>query len=160
MFVFCWCIIEVKWKSESVSRSVCPTLYDPVDCSPPGFSVHGILQTRILEWVAIPFSRGSSRPRDRAWVSRIAGRFFTVWTTREAFMKVIHYKGNSCLKNACEWKRILYCSGQTGQCCVWSSASEMAPVSLASWYSHPPVAPSHTALGLVCVTDRIKWRWW
>ena len=42
----------------------CPTLCHPMDCSPPGFSVHGILQARILEWVAISFSRGSSRPRD------------------------------------------------------------------------------------------------
>ena len=46
-----------------VSES-CLTLCDPRDCSPPGFSVHGILQARILEWVAIPFSRGSSQPRD------------------------------------------------------------------------------------------------
>ena len=44
---------------------LCPTLCDPVDCSLPGFSVHGILQARILEWVTISFSRGSSRPRDR-----------------------------------------------------------------------------------------------
>ena len=43
----------------------CLTLCDPMDCSPPGFSVHGILQERILEWVAIPFTRGSFRPRDR-----------------------------------------------------------------------------------------------
>ena len=42
----------------------CPTLCDPMDCSPPGSSVHGILQPRILEWVDIPFSRGSSQPRD------------------------------------------------------------------------------------------------
>ena len=42
----------------------CPTLCDPRDCSPPGSSVHGILQARILEWVAIPFSRGPSQPRD------------------------------------------------------------------------------------------------
>ena len=62
----------------------CLTLYDPMDCSPPGFSVQGILQARILEWIAIPFSRGSSWPRDWPWVSCIAGRFFTVWTTREA----------------------------------------------------------------------------
>jgi len=45
------------------------TLYDPTDCSPPGSSVHGILQERILEWVAIPFSRGSSQPRDGTQVS-------------------------------------------------------------------------------------------
>ena len=55
-----------------------------MDCSPPGFSVHGILQARILEWVAMPFSRGSSRPRDWTQVSRIADRFFTVWATQEA----------------------------------------------------------------------------
>ena len=50
----------------------------------PGSSVHGILQTRVLEWVAIPFSRGSSWPRDRTWVSYTAGRFFTLWASREA----------------------------------------------------------------------------
>ena len=48
---------------------LCPTLCDPMDCSPPGSSVHGILQARILEWVAIPFSRGSSQPRDQTQVS-------------------------------------------------------------------------------------------
>ena len=48
------------------------------------YAVHGILQTRILEWIAFPFSRGSSQPRDRTQVSRIAGRFFTSWATREA----------------------------------------------------------------------------
>ena len=56
----------------------CPTLCDPMDCSPPGSSVHGILQARKLEWVAIPFSKGSSQPRDGTQVSHIAGRFLTV----------------------------------------------------------------------------------
>ena len=51
-----------------------------MDCSPPGSSDNGILQVRILEWVAIPFSRGSSQPRDWTWVSHIVGRFFTIWT--------------------------------------------------------------------------------
>ena len=46
----------------------CPTLCEPVDCSPPGFSVHGILQASILEWVAMPFFRGSSKPRDQTWI--------------------------------------------------------------------------------------------
>ena len=55
----------------------CPTLCDPMDGSPPGSSVHGILQARILEWVAIPFSRGSSLPRDRTQVSCTSGRYFT-----------------------------------------------------------------------------------
>ena len=55
-----------------------PTLCDPTDCILPGSSVHGILQAGILEWVAIPFSRGSSQPRDQTQVSCIAGRFFTI----------------------------------------------------------------------------------
>ena len=55
-----------------------------MDCSPPGSSVHGILWARILEWVAFPFSRRSSPSRDGIQVSCIAGRFFTVWATREA----------------------------------------------------------------------------
>jgi len=49
-----------------------------MDCSPPGSSVHGILQARVLEWVAIPFSRGSSQSRDQTQVSEIAGGFFVV----------------------------------------------------------------------------------
>ena len=65
----------------------CPTLYNPMDCSPPYSSAHGILQARILEWVAIPFFRGSSQPRDQTCVSCTAGRFFTIWATREAWIK-------------------------------------------------------------------------
>ena len=57
---------------------------DTKDCSPPGSPVHGILQTRILEWVGIPFSRGSSRPRDWTQVFHLVGRFFTIWTSRKA----------------------------------------------------------------------------
>ena len=59
-------------------------LFDSMDCSPQGSSVHGILQARIVEWVATSFSRGSSWPRDQTWVSCIAGRFFTASATREA----------------------------------------------------------------------------
>ena len=65
----------------SVDKS-CPALCDPRDYSPPGSSVHGILQAGILEWVAISSSRGSSPPRDRTRVSWILGRRFTVWATR------------------------------------------------------------------------------
>ena len=57
----------------------CPILCDPMDYSLPGSSVHGILQARILEWVAIPFSRGSFKPMDQTQVSCTAGRFFTIW---------------------------------------------------------------------------------
>ena len=61
----------------------CPTLCDPMDYSLTGSSVHGILQARILEWVAISFSRGSSQPRNWTRVSCIAGRFFTNWAMRD-----------------------------------------------------------------------------
>ena len=57
---------------------LCRTLCDPAVCDPPGSSVHGILHAKILEWIAIPFSRGSSQSRNRTWVSCIAGRFFSV----------------------------------------------------------------------------------
>ena len=64
---------------------LCPTLCNPIDCSLPGSCVHEILQARILEGVVIPFSRGSSHPRNWTWVLCIAGRFFIVWSTRESF---------------------------------------------------------------------------
>ena len=69
---------KVKVKSESEVAQSCPTLCDPMDCSLPGSSVHEILQARILEWVAISFSRGSSRPRDQTPVSSIGDRRFNL----------------------------------------------------------------------------------
>ena len=70
--------------SNSEVAQSCPTLCDPIACSLPASSTHGVFQARILEWVAISFSRGSSQPRDRTLVSHTAGRLFTVWATREA----------------------------------------------------------------------------
>ena len=64
---------QVKVKLHSRVR-----LCNPVDCSLPGSSLHGILQARTLEWVATSFSRGSSQPRDRTLVSRTAGRHFNL----------------------------------------------------------------------------------
>ena len=81
-------ICKYNWKM-LVTQSH-PTLCDPVDCSSPGYSVHGILQARILEWVAISFSRGSSQPRDWSQVSCIGGRFFTVWATRVSWKMKVH----------------------------------------------------------------------
>ena len=66
-----------------LSRSVVSDSCDPIDCSLPGSSVRGILQARILEWVAISFCRGSFRPRNRTWGSCIAGRLFTDWAMRK-----------------------------------------------------------------------------
>ena len=73
---------KLKWKSLSHVW-----LCDPMDCD---YTVRGIIQARIMEWVAFPFSRGSSQPRDRTQVSRIAGGFFTNWATREA---QVHWSG-------------------------------------------------------------------
>ena len=68
-------IMKVKVK---VAQS-CPTV-----CDPRNYTVRGILQARILEWVAFPFSKGSSQPRDWTQISDVAGRFFTSWATKEA----------------------------------------------------------------------------
>ena len=76
-------------KSEVKFAQLCPTL-----CKPLNYTVHGILQARILEWVAFLFSRGSSQPRDRTQVFCIADRFFTNWAIREAIglQKARHYR--------------------------------------------------------------------
>jgi len=73
------------------------TLCDPMDSSPPGFSVHRILQARILEWVTMPFSRGSSWLRLWTRVSCIAGRFFTIWATRIIYWCAFTYTAD-CLQ--------------------------------------------------------------
>ena len=75
--------ISMKRKKESEVAQSCPTLGNSMDCKIPSSSVHGSFQARLLEWVAISFSRGSSWPRDRTWVSHIAGKHFTIWATRE-----------------------------------------------------------------------------
>ena len=67
-----------KYEVKVLVAQLCLTVCDPVDHSLPGFSVDRIFQARILEWVAIPFSRRSSQPRGQTWVFCTAGRFFTV----------------------------------------------------------------------------------
>ena len=79
------------------SLQSCPALCNPMDCSPPGSSVHDILQASILEWVAISLSRGSSWPRDGTHVSWIAGRFFTIGALRKAHLltlSLLYFKGS------------------------------------------------------------------
>ena len=71
-------LVKYLCNGDLASGQSCLTLCGPKDCSPPGSSVHGTLQARILEWAAIPFSRGSSRPQDRTRLSCTAGRFFTL----------------------------------------------------------------------------------
>ena len=81
--------VPSKWKrlkgQESEVTQSCLTLCDPMDCSLPGSSIHGIFQARVLEWVAISFSRRSSWPKEWTWVSCVPGRIFTFWATRKAW---------------------------------------------------------------------------
>ena len=72
----------------------CLTLCSPMDCGQWDSSVHGILQTRILQWIAIPFSRASSQPRDGTQVSCTAGRFFTIWASWEAWNYLTQRSGS------------------------------------------------------------------
>ena len=80
----------IKWSKVKVAQ-LCPTL-----CNPTAYTVHGIFQARILEWVVFSFSRGSSQPRGWSKVSHIAGGFFTSWAIREAQGRsgTIYLKGN------------------------------------------------------------------
>ena len=82
-------LLKVKVKV----AQLCPALCNPMDCSLPGSSVHGILQARILEWVAVPFSGRSSQLRDRTQVSRTTGGFFTTWASREVLilLRTFHF---------------------------------------------------------------------
>ena len=96
-----------------VARS-CLILGDPVDCSPPGSSVPGSLQARILEWVTMPSSRGSSQPRDGTQVSCTAGGFFTIWASRE-----------------------------TKTCMQVEVSAQNQPHTLAIWELKTPPAPEH-----------------
>ena len=87
----------------------CPTLCDCTDYRPPGSSIHGILQARILEWVAIPFSRGSSRPRDQTQASYTASRFFTIWATGKIWNIGITQRLGSCVfYGSCQSASCLY----------------------------------------------------
>ena len=86
-----------------VTRS-CPTICSPMDCSPPGSSVHGILQATALQWVAMPSSRGSSQPRDQTQVFHIADRFFIIWATREPQFH-LHVESQTPYKCTYLWSR-------------------------------------------------------
>ena len=77
-------LTTIAWKKKVKLKSLSHVwLCNPMDCSLTGSSIHGIFQARILEWVAISFSWGSSRPRDRTQVFCVSGRLFTIWGTRE-----------------------------------------------------------------------------
>ena len=81
IFAICLCFVLIT--------QLCPTLWNLMDCNPSGSSVHGTLQAKILEWVATPFSSGSSWPRDGALVSCIAGGFFTNWAELQSADQIL-----------------------------------------------------------------------
>ena len=87
----------MKWSEMKVTQ-LCPTFWDPMD-----YIVHGILQGRILEWVAFPFSRGSSQPRDQTQVFLIAGGFFTSWANCKLWYELCR-KWTGCRNRDWLWK--------------------------------------------------------
>ena len=88
-----------------------------MDSSPPGSSIHGILRARVLEWVAISSSRGSSPSRDRTQVSYIAGRIFTIWATKEALLFLLIYK-----RLYRRTQRVCILDSSTASCLIISSS--------------------------------------
>ena len=125
IFWFLWIILTFFF-SDSVCvlvAQLCLTLCDPMDCSPPGSSVTGIiLQARILEWVAIPFSRGSSQPRDQTRVFCIMGRFFTTWATSSLVKQTLKSSQGTLTKTS------------NLRICIWCFKS---PIFLLSWWYRP-----------------------
>ena len=120
-----------------VSQS-CPTLCDSMDCNPLHSSVHEIFQSRTLEWIAIPFSRGCSQPRDQTWVFFIVCRVFTTWATWEALksssVQFSHLVMSSSLWSHGLWHTRLPCPSATPG--VYSNSC-----SLSQW-CHPTISSS------------------
>ena len=123
---------------------MCLTLW-PMGYSPPGFSLHGRLQARILEWVAIPFSVGSSRIRNQTWVSCTVGRFFTLWAIRESdyWVWINHSKENRVEGDYQSWALVL------------SSSSTFVTLLLIAW----PWKSHVTYLSLNSVIRKMEIAW-
>ena len=146
-----------KSEMKVLVAQLCPTLCDPMDCSPPGSSVHGILQVRILKWIVISSSRESSRPRNRTQVSCITGRVCTIWTALFPF-----FRTNSCCCSVARSCPTLYdpmhCS--TPGFPVLHHLSEFAPganLDVATQPSHPLLSPSSSALNLSQHQGLFQW---
>ena len=108
---------------------------NPLDYSQTGSSIQGILQTRILKWVAVPFSRGYFQPRDGTYVSCIASRFFTIWVTREALFSLTL---NFAIRN-------------------WWSEPQYAPRSCFCWFY--TASPSPTTKNVINLISMLT-IWW
>ena len=120
----------------------CLTLCDPMDCSPPGSSGHGILQARILEWVAMSSFRGASQPRNGTQVSRIARRFLTIWATYCLWRLFLYILLNLWCgwRAACQWEGLTCISVQPLEFVIqWSNASPSH-----SWADNPVKHSTHS----------------
>ena len=138
-------------KKKVLVTQLCPTLCDPMDGSPPGSFVHGILQARMLEWVVTSFSRGSSQPRDRTQVSRIAGRFFTIWTTRKRVF--VYYSRWQCYVLVPEihrpqWNRVIELGPTVTRDGSQNPHDEVQMVSQSEWLKGMPYGHVGQSLGL------------
>ena len=133
-------------ESENLIAKSYPTLCDPMNCSPLGYSVHGISQARILEWVPIPFSRGSSWPRDWTRGSSIAGGFFTIWAIREAKRFII----SKWLAWSCRLRSPEICSWQIGDLMVWVPVTALSLLLLLSCQLCPTLLWTHGLTSLLC----------
>ena len=125
---------ERKWKwSQS-----CLTLFDPINCSLPGSSIRGIFQARVLQWGVISFSRGSTWPRDRTWVSCIVGRRFTLWATREALNHSSFQFSSSVVSDTLRPHE----SQHARPPCPSPSPGVHSNSRLSSWWCHPAISSS------------------
>ena len=131
-----------------------PTLCDPMNCSPSGSSAHGILQARILEWIAISFSRGSSPLRDQTLFFCISGRFFTVWVTREAQFSSVQLLSRVRLCNPMHYSMPGF---PVYQQLPELTLTHVHWVSDAIQPSHPLLSPSSPAFNLSQHQDLSQW---
>ena len=141
----------MKWSEVLVPQS-CPTLCDPIDYSLPGSSVHGILQARILEWVAVPFSSGSSQPRDWTQVSCIAGGFFTCLSyllgkpknTGVGSLSLLQriFPTQELNQGLLHCRKILYCLKPQGSC-----------------ISHHYFKMHHTSKNVIPLEEKLRYSW-
>ena len=144
------------WKSEKWKVKLCSTLYDPMDSSLPGSSVHGIFQAIVLEWFAISFSKGSSWPRDRTQVSRIVDRRFAVWATRE-----LHESSSICPLKRMTEAHTVWCPTYTlawWECVLFSPDSEET-VSSCTW-SGCEVYRVYFSGGIETFPSHLTFSWW
>ena len=148
--------LAIFWSSPKWKRSLHGSVWlfvTPMDCNPPGSSVHGILQARRAEWVAIPFSRGSPLSKDRTQVSCIGGRFFTIWATREVLTSWLEREETAEVEGRGGLLRLLsgeesawslvqedpMCCGAAKPVCRNYWACSLKPGNLNCWAHKPPL---------------------